>query len=377
MNLPIPFGKKEQPEYLLALLLRQEKTTAVIIEQRKAGSTIVGSHEEYFQTNLEDASEDEWLKILDATISKAESTLPSNVETHKTIFGVPSSWVEEKHITKEYLAKLKKASDELSLTPVGFLEIPEAIAHLLLEEEGAPVSAILAEIGKEYLAISLLRGGKIIDTKFGKLAESPAHDVDTLLRSFANVEVFPSRIILFNGGHGEELVQQFISHQWSRSLPFLHVPQISLLPKGFDAKAIVFGAATQMGFDVSHAFSLSQSEIKTFHANESGNASRIITTPQEATPLVTPTTPISLDNETDDAFGFVKGQDIAQKTVEAKATPHDTTAAKQVGAKEHVSPVPGFTVNSPYKEESNLQLPDSDEPFALKPETTDTPTTPE
>lgn len=389
MKLPIPiFGKKEKTEYLLALLLRQEKACAVIISQRKSGSSIVGRHEEYFQTNLEEATDEEWLKVLDSTISKAEEGLPPRIETHKTIFGVPTSWVTEKHIKKDYLLKLKKISGELALTPIGFLEIPEAIVHLMQEEEGAPISAILVEIGKEYLSVSLVRGGRVVETKFGNLVDTPTKGVDTLLRSFENVEVFPSRIIIFNGGYDEKLAQSFISHQWSRSLPFLHVPQISILREDFDAKAVVFGAASQMGFDVLDALSVSGSDIKTFPAGSHVPHPANETTEDEKAAVATTleTKLLSQDElqpATLESFGFVKDRDIAEteseKKDDAEGTeerdeimgtnePKGTNGTKETEdetiepEKETLAPA-GFTVHSPYAEESNIQIPEDPRPF--------------
>src|SRR5437660_9575752 len=51
------------------------------------------------------------------------------------------------------------------------------------------------------------------------------------LKNFTNVEVLPSRILLLNG-KDETIGQKFITHQWSKSLPFLHVPQVTILPFG-------------------------------------------------------------------------------------------------------------------------------------------------
>ncbi|MBI2442287.1 MAG: baseplate J/gp47 family protein, partial [Candidatus Levybacteria bacterium] len=384
MKLPIPIlGNKEKSEHLLALLLRQEKATAIIIEQKGDKSTIVGKHEEYFQSNLEDAAEEEWLKILDQTISKAEETLPPNVQTQKTIFGVPASWVEEKHIKKDYLLKLKKTSEELSLTPIGFLEIPEAIVHLLQEEEGAPVSAILVEIGKEYLAVSLVRGGKVIETKTGKKQETVAKDVDLLLRSFTNVEVFPSRIILFNGGFDEKLVQSCIAHLWSKSLPFLHVPKISILPQGFDAKSVVYGAAAQMGFDILGQLAISSTDIKTFHGDEahiSHEDSKNIRSEEKGEEMqITDEgapkhhTPTALSSSTE-SFGFVKDVDVAlskETSVAEKSEDkreEEPEEDKEIDQQEketkrEEAQKPAFTVHSPYNEESNIKLPQSPDAF--------------
>jgi len=251
MKLPIPsvFKSANKTQYFLSLLLRDEKATAVIIEESLGRVKIISKHEEYFATPIEDASEEEWLDIIDKTISRAEEVLPPNIETQKTVFGVKDSWVEEKRIKKDYLLKLKKVCEALSLTPIGFLVISEAIIHLMQEEEGAPVSAVLTEIGKKSLMISLIRGGKVVETSSVPRTEEVTLAVDAALKSF-QTDVLPSRVVIFDGLETEKLSQLFISHQWSKSLPFLHMPQISILPPGFDAKAVVFGAAVQMGFTI-------------------------------------------------------------------------------------------------------------------------------
>ncbi len=262
LSIPILGGKKEKTEYFLALLLRDTKASAVILEETGKKLKIISSHEEYFTTSIEDAPFEEWLQVLDKTISQAEETLPPTIESHKTVFGVKDSWIEEKKIKKDYLVKLKKVCESLDLSPIGFLIISEAIAHLIQDEEGAPLTAILAEVTKSQVTISLFRAGKLTETKHKAITTSPAEITDNLLREFETVEVLPSRIILFDGSLTEDLAQQFIIHKWSKSLPFLHMPQISILPQGFDAKGVVFGAATQMGFEVLNTGE--KSVIKTF-----------------------------------------------------------------------------------------------------------------
>ena len=144
MNVPkLPFlEKKNSTEYFLSLVLRDEKTSAVIFQEINGRINVVGEHEEQFKTSLEDSTEDELLEVLDKAVSTAEKNLPPDAESHKTIFGVKRDWIENEKIKKDYLVKLKKISDELDFKPVGFLVISEAISHLLQIEEGAPVSAI-------------------------------------------------------------------------------------------------------------------------------------------------------------------------------------------------------------------------------------------
>src|SRR3989344_9057573 len=250
MNLPFIkiFNKKIAPLYFLVLILRDEKVQAVIFQELEGTVRIIGQKEEHFVSSIDQVDSGEFLQTLDKAISQAESTLPENIQTQKTIFGVKESWTENDQIKKEYLVKLKKASEELGLTPIGFLVISQAISHLLTKEEGAPISAILTEVNKKSITVTLIRAGKSIETKSSEIHESIPFTVDTLLKHFNVPEILPSRIIIFNGK--EDLSQEFISHTWSKSLPFLHLPQITNLPEGFDAKAVLFGAATQMGFEV-------------------------------------------------------------------------------------------------------------------------------
>lgn len=245
----LPFLKKKDIySYFLVLILRNEKANAVVFEELEGKIKVIGQHTEHFSKSIEETTLDEMLEVLDKAISTAEETLPKNIETHKTIFGVKEDWVEKDKIKQHYLIKLKKVSDQLELTPIGFIIISQAVSHLLQKEEGAPVSAILVELGSKNLTVSLIRAGRIIETKSSEIHESIPYTVDTLLKHFQTSEILPSRIILFDGD--QDLSQEFLSHSWSKSLPFLHLPQIAALPSNFDARAVLFGAATQMGFDL-------------------------------------------------------------------------------------------------------------------------------
>ncbi|MBI2621082.1 MAG: baseplate J/gp47 family protein [Candidatus Levybacteria bacterium] len=254
MNIPnLPFlEKKGKSEYFLSLVIRDEKASAVVFEEINRKINVVGEHVENFKTSVEDATEEEFLEVIDRAVSTAEKSLPPDTESHKTVFGVKGDWIDEGKIKPEYLAKLKKVSDELDFKPMGFLVIPEAIGHLLQMEEGAPLTAILIEIGQKGVNLSLFRTGKIIATKQGSIGESIVSTVEGLLKHFSALGDLPPRIILFDGGR-EDLQQKFISHKWAKELSFLHLPQISALSSNFDARAVLNGAAQQMGFEVLEA----------------------------------------------------------------------------------------------------------------------------
>ncbi len=251
MNVPkLPFlEKNNKSEYFLSLVLRDEKASAVVFKEVQTKVSVVGEHNEPFKTSLDEASQEELLNVLDRAVSIAEKSLPEGEESQKTIFGVKQDWISDGKIKPEYLAKLKKVSDELQFKPVGFLVITEAIAHLLQVEEGAPVSAVLTEIGKKNVTVSILKAGKILETKSAPIEGHIPTTVDSLLKHFTVAEILPSRVIILDGGN-EKLAQEFIAHKWSHELGFLHVPQITNLPANFDARAVLNGAANQMGFEV-------------------------------------------------------------------------------------------------------------------------------
>lgn len=253
MKLPsLPFLKKQTPkEYYLALLFQDERIQAVVFEESQGQLRILNTADTALNNPIENLIFSSLLNSLDKVISTAESVLPHGIQTHKTIFGLKQTWVDGGQIKKDYLLTLKKACEELDLQPIGFLIFPEAIAHLLQKEEGAPVSGILIEIGTTTLNATLLRAGRIVESRQGPISESSIpKSVDHLLAYFADVEILPSRIILADYRHDTHLTQHFIHHQWSKQLPFLHVPQITPLTEDFESRAVLHGTATQLGFSV-------------------------------------------------------------------------------------------------------------------------------
>src|ERR1035437_561541 len=251
MKLALPnLSKKSQAEYYLALVLRNERATSVLFS--KSGGTIkyLGHGEEDFPNTIEDATTEQFIEVLDKSITQAETVLPDNIETHKTIFGLKDGWIENNKIKKEYLEKLKKASDELGLEPIGFLVSAESIINLLQKEEGTPVTAILVEMGQKFITVSLVKSGKIMESKSSEIHESAPFTVDTLLKHFQTPDNMPPRVVIYGSDDDEEITQEFIGHPWSKSLPFLHLPQINSLPKDGTIKAMLLGAATQMGAEL-------------------------------------------------------------------------------------------------------------------------------
>lgn len=340
MKLPsLPFFNKQEPkQYFLALLFQDEQIQAVVFEETNGFLRIVNANTQTLITQLEKLPFEKLLTTLDKAISTAESSLPSGIQTHKTIFGLKQNWVENGQIKRDYLTTLKKACEELDLQPIGFLIFPEAIAHLLQQEEGAPASGILVEVGSSTLNATLLRAGRIVETRQGPLhADNIPKSVDNLLSYFVDVEILPSRIILADDLKRPHLAQEFIHHQWSKSLPFLHVPQVTPLPEGFDTRAILYGTATQMSLKVSETprtrvttpetanqFEETPLEEKaSTHPvptdDEELPGEQDITEENEAIAEQTPPHHANIPEETSDEFGFVQDKDVASSIEEPTA----------------------------------------------------------
>jgi len=349
MKLPIPFlqSKKEESEYYLALILTDEKTGAVILRVENGNLKKVNSHEAILHAPLDELSLDDLISAVDKSISRAEEVLPPDIQTHQTIFGVQERWVDEetKKITKENLEKLKKVCDALDLTPIGFMVTTEAILHLMQDEEGAPVSAVFAEISKKEVTVSLLRGGKVIESFSGPHLGSTPATVDKLLGHFT-VPVLPARIVIFQSKPSEHTSQAFITHHWSKNLPFMHVPQVTVIPSGFDMRSVMYGAASQMGFTVVEGKHYVLPEIPARvikeelaeAADEDQFASESLSEPTEEPPidLGKSAEAEEADSAAESDFGFVLDRDIPErKSLEPETETHEEAFEPQIHHKVH------------------------------------------
>lgn len=298
--------KKPAEEYFLALLLKEREVKAVIWEEKEGQVSVVDSANIPLEGNLDSIEDEKLLELCDQAIGLAEKTLPAHVKTTKTIFGLNDWWVEGATIKEPYFSKIKRVSKALELTPLGFVVLPEAIAHLLKIEEGTPPTVLLVAIGQDTLGVTLVRSGRIEATKtLVKEGKSDSELAASVIKSFGNVEILPSRMLLFDGEVSlEETKQEFISYPWMKELSFLHFPKIDILSEDFDARAVVFGAAKEMGFSLEE------------------EAPEAVTKPEESD-----TKEVSEEETT---FGFVKERDVVEEALEKEDRLEDEEDVKEV-----------------------------------------------
>jgi hypothetical protein len=197
-------------------------------------------------------TDSELVGACDAALSSCVSKLPENYEEpSKTVFGVPSSWVKDGEIQDEYLAMIKTVCTDLSLTPVGFVVLPEAIAHLYKAEEGSPLSAIVIGLGSENLEISVFKLGNLIGTTNVARSVSITEDVTEGLSRFEGASPLPSRMIVFDGKGGEleEAKEELMKASWdgNEKMKFLHTPKAEILVSDRKVLATCLAGAAEIG----------------------------------------------------------------------------------------------------------------------------------
>lgn len=198
------------------------------------------------------SAEDELVGAVDAALSSAIQKLPENYkEPNKAVFGVSSSWVKDGEITEEHLAKIKKLCSELSLNPVGFVVLPEAIAHLCKSEEGSPLNAIILGLGSGSLEISVFKLGNLVGTTDVSRSVSLVEDVTEGLSRFEGANPLPSRFIVYDGKEGEleEAKETLLQASWEgiEKIKFLHTPKAEVLSSDRKVLATCLAGAAEIG----------------------------------------------------------------------------------------------------------------------------------
>lgn len=170
----------------------------------------------------------------DEGLSSCIQNLPENAsEPSKTVFGVPSYWVADGQIQKQYLDKIRLICNKLSLSPSGFVVLPEAIAHYKKSEEGTPLTGILIGIYKQSIDVSLFKLGNLSGTVNVARSVNIVDDVVEGLARFDEKDNLPSQLMLYDSKHHdlEDLKQELIKADWNNLNPgikFLHTPYLKM-----------------------------------------------------------------------------------------------------------------------------------------------------
>lgn len=237
----LPFQNRESlGEYYFGLNIESDKVTGLLWGMEGKRLEIINSAETPY------SSEEQLIEA--ANLSLDETLADFQPEPEKILFGVPDNWLQDESLKPEYLSLLKKLVKELDLSPMAFVSTTHAITHGLQKQQGVPVTAILVKIA-DPLEVTVIKSGKILGTKIQKRTSNLPQDIERALLSFADIEVLPSKILVYGSQKIEQYKDELISFSWMAQLPFLHLPKIEELPTDLPLKAVCFAGATELNPD--------------------------------------------------------------------------------------------------------------------------------
>ncbi len=298
--------------------------------------------------------DEELIGAVDATLSSSVQKIPESYqEPNKTVFGVSSSWVKGGEIAEEYLNKIKKICTELSLTPVGFVVIPEAIAHLYKSEEGAPISAIVLGLGIEFLEVSVFKLGNLVGTTQVARSVSLVEDVTEGLSRFEGATPLPSRFILFDGKEAqlEEAKETLIQTEWSENekAKFLHTPKVEILSADRKVLAVSLAGANEIG----NVTQIASKEIKEVEVDDIPSREEVV----NVEPLEEKTTAEDL--------GFVMGEDIATPPIQQNNVAKDPETNSGVDYLQKTKNIFHNFSNKYFSNKPNVSIPQNKQPLII------------
>lgn len=234
-------GASEKPEFYFGLNIGLSEVNAMVWEIKDHKLTIFGEAFSKFGAE-EDLIEKANLALDDALGS-------FEVEPNKILFGVPSSWTLDDELKPQYLKLLSRMVKEYGLEPLAYVTSTHAIAHLLQKMDGIPPTSILLGISEEFVEVTLLRGGKSVESRNAKRSDHLFDNIEKTLMEFSEVEVLPSKILLFANNPNldlDKIRDDLISYPWMQQLSFLHFPKIEKLQPGIAGLAVAFAGAIEL-----------------------------------------------------------------------------------------------------------------------------------
>ncbi len=260
-----------QEEYFISIALEESFIQVALWNIKETAANIISISKPISYEN-----EETLLTAGDEGLSNCIQNLPENApEPSKTVFGVPSYWVETGQIERKYLDKIKLLCNKLSLTPTGFVVLPEAIAHFKKNEENTPVSGILIGVYGQSIDISLFRLGNLVGTVNVTRSINIIDDVVEAIARFETKETLPSQFLLYNT-HAkdlEEIKQELIKADWNNLDPkikFLHTPSVEILETDSKMAAVSLAGGAEIA-NLSKINFIKSSEKKDLKNTETEN----------------------------------------------------------------------------------------------------------
>lgn len=258
----LPFVKKpENKEYFFAVNIGSEKLMACLWSTYKNELEVVNTSVTLY------ASTDELITKVDSLLDNVLGI--ATYEPEKILFGVPDSWLQDDDLKEPQLKLLRSIVKELDLQPMAYVATSHALSHFLEKQEGAPPTGILVGIDEKYLTVTAMRGGKSDGSKVIMRANDIGEDLEKALLTFTDVEVLPSRILLYGSPEGlEKHKSQLLAFPLMSKLSFLHFPKVEILGPDIEIKSVALAGGAELNTAIKYDFRVSNPVNKIEHRKE-------------------------------------------------------------------------------------------------------------
>ncbi len=254
----LPFPKKAEPEeYFFGLNISSKMVYGCVWGIRSGKLHVLSSSKTVYE------SEKDLVEAANYVLDEALADFQP--EPSKILFGVPDDWLADDDLKPEYLKTLKQLVKELDVVPLAYVASTNAISHLIARQTGVPMTSVLVHIS-DPVTVSVVKAGKVQGTKQVKKSDNLAKDIEKALMSFTEVEVLPSKIMIYGDDKVAKYKEELTSYAWMTQLPFLHLPKVEDLDPGVVVQAVSYAGASEINPDV-HVSSQNAVEDVKPHAN--------------------------------------------------------------------------------------------------------------
>lgn len=235
MDIPSLFSRKRavpvaEDTFFLALVITNVTVQAGLWKVSADGELAVDSISAAKGYTAEDIDE-----LLIAADKALQELGPDSEKTDEVVFGFEFDWVEGSTIKEDRKSMLKQLSSELSLKPVGFVVVTEALLHGF-QKKDPNCSLLLIQVSAHQVTVSLIQQGVIHASEKVGRSDVVVSDVIEALTRFNQVAVaraLPGKMIIAGIGIqtkvSRDLQQDLLSYDWSTQFDFVHAPVVEIM----------------------------------------------------------------------------------------------------------------------------------------------------
>lgn len=235
MDITTLFSRKSaepvaEDTFFLALVITNVTVQAGLWKVSADGELTVDSISSAKGYTAEDTDE-----LLVAADKALQELGPDSEKTDEVVFGFEFDWVEESGIKDDRKPILKQLSSELSLKPVGFVVVTEALLHGF-QKKDPNCSLLLIQVSAHQVTVSLIHQGVINASEKVGRSDAVVSDVIEALTRFNQVAVtraLPGKMIIAGIGIqtkvSRDLQQDLLSYDWPTQFDFVHAPVVEIM----------------------------------------------------------------------------------------------------------------------------------------------------